>query len=151
MSFRDQPRNTVAALRDLALILGPAARRDDKPVFVDEHRSPLSSSAMTTAMYKAMCVIVGSSRAKLFTWHSARISLATHLLRCKVPPATIQAMLRWQTDESLRAYARLSMQDCGAMFDSCAAANIAAVQTTILPLFEKFDFFLALHDMVETA
>ena len=43
------------------------------------------------------------------------------------------------------------MQDCGAMLDSCAAANIAAVQTTNLPLFEKFDFLLALHDMVEIA
>jgi hypothetical protein len=51
-----------------------------------------------------MGLLVGGERAKLYTWYSGRISLATHLLKCNVPPSTIQAMLRWQTDESLRAY-----------------------------------------------
>ena len=66
---------------------------------------------MSTALYQAMMLLVGAERAKLYTWHLAHVSLATHLLKCNVPAATIQALLRWQTDESLRAYARMSMAD----------------------------------------
>ena len=60
-------------------------------------------------------------------------------------------MLRWQTDESLRAYARLPMQECGQLLDQCATVSIVAVQSTNLPVLERFDFFLAMHQMVEDA
>jgi site-specific DNA-cytosine methylase len=149
LPFREGPRNAAAAIRDLALSVGATNRAADKPVFVGNDQQPLRASQMATAMYRAMHFVVGAATAKLYTWHSARISLATHLLKCNVPAATIQALLRWQTDESLRAYARLSMTDCGQLLDRAARANIATVQTANLPLYEQFDFFLALHEMAE--
>ena len=151
LPFHSSPRNAAAAIRDLAILVGPQSRASSKPVFVGNDRVPLSGSSMATALYRAMNLLVGPSRAKLYTWHSGRVSLATHLLKCNVPPATIQAMLRWQTEESLRAYARLSMQDCGHMLDRAAKANIASVQSANMPLYERFDFFLALHEMAEAA
>lgn len=149
--FHEKGRNAGAALRDLALNVGPVARMNSKPVFVDCAGRAVTAPVMAAAMYAAMSMLVGPERAKLYTWHAARVSLATHLLKCKVAPATIQAILRWQTDESLRAYARLSMEDCAQYLDRAANATIAAVQTPNMPIYERFDFFLALHNMAEEA
>ena len=149
LPFHDVARNAPAAIRDLALKVGRDKRQASNPVFVGNDGAPLPSRSMASAMYLAMSYLVGGARAKLYTWHSARISLATHLLKCKVPAATIQALLRWQTDESLRAYARLSTEDCGNMLDRAAKVSIASVQSGNLPLYERFDFFLALHEMAE--
>jgi hypothetical protein len=90
-----------------------------------------------------MVEIAGQQRAKLYTWHSPRIYLATHLLSCNVKPAVIQALLRWQTDESLRAYAKPSMQDSARMLDRVAETPIAAIQSPNMPIYEQFDFFRA--------
>ena len=149
--FRSKMRNAAAALRDLALLVGHAARATGKAVFVGNSKQPLVASSMATAMHKAMSMVVGPQLAKLYTWHSARISLATHLLKCNVPPATIQALLRWQTDESLRAYARLSMQSSAKLLDQCSSSNIASVQTGNMPIYEHFEFFLAMHRMTDEA
>jgi hypothetical protein len=98
-----------------------------------------------------MVHVVGAGSANVFTWHSSRIYLATHLMRCNVPTATIQAMLRWQTDESLRAYARLDMAASGNMLGRAAAVKVAAIQTGNLPIYERFDFFLALDALADAA
>ena len=118
-------------------------------MFVDDGGQAVTAPVMAAAMYSAMSMPVGPQRAKLYTWHAARVSLATHLLKCKVAPATIQAILRWQRDESLRHYARLSMEDCAQYLDRAANATIAVVQTPNMPIYERFDFFLAMHNMAE--
>jgi hypothetical protein len=92
--FHELPRNAAAALRDLALDVGLSSRGPGSPVFVDQTGSPVRCVDMATTLYRAMTLIVGPVRAKLYTWHAARVSLATHLLKCKVQPSTIQALLR---------------------------------------------------------
>ena len=87
--------------------------------------------------------------AKLFTWHSARIFLACALSAAKVDDNKIQMMLRWQTKESLRVYARMGMADYGALLERAGNANVSSVQTANLPLMEQFDLFLALHRALE--
>ena len=104
---------------------------------------------MAAAMYRAMTAIVGPERAKLFTWHSGRISLATLLYQCEVKPTTIQSMPRWQTEESLRTYCRLGMADNGSMLDRAAEAAVAAIQTSNIPVYEQFQFFTILNSMVK--
>ena len=71
------------------------------------------------------------------------------LYQCKVKPATIQAMLRWQTEESLRTYCRLGVADYGSMLDRAAEASVAAVQTSNIPVHEQFQFYVAMNAMVE--
>ena len=132
LPFHSAERNAAAAVAELALDVGSELRRPGRPVFVTSNGAAVKGAQMASAMYKAMSLLVGAERAKLFTWHSARISLATHLLRCKVNPATIQAILRWQTDESLRAYARLYDglctlvgPGCRCLYCNCANALLA--------------------------
>jgi hypothetical protein len=52
--FRVKARNAAAALRDLALLVGVAARAPGKAVFVGNSRQPLVAASMASAVYKAM-------------------------------------------------------------------------------------------------
>jgi len=152
LHFRDEPRNAAAALQQLALAVGPAFRcsATAHAVFVGNNRVPLTCSSMAAALYKAMCAVTGSSEsAKLYTWHSFRSYLATALYAANVKPDTIQAMLRWQTEESLRAYRRLSRQMTTKHLESAAMAVVSSVQTANVPLYEEFQLFLAMQEMVD--
>ena len=149
LPFHALPRNAVATVRDLSLQVGATTRQPNLPVFVNADGSAVTGKNMATGLHRAMRLIFTPQRAKLYTWHSARISLATLLAKCKVPAKTIQATMRWQTADSLRAYARLSMDDCANMLDRATKATIAAVQTPNIPIYEQFDFFLALNEIAE--
>ena len=105
---------------------------------------------MASAMYRAMVAITGNpNTAKLYTWHSRRSHLATALYAARVKPATIQAMLRWQTEESLRAYMRLSRNEAAKHLVSAAHATVASVNTSNVPLYEEFQLFVAMQRMVD--
>ena len=108
-------------------------------------------SATESSNRPTLSPLLVQKRAKLYTWHSARVPLATHLLKCQVPPATIRALLRWPTDESLRAYARMSMSDSADYLDRAARATINSVQTVNVPIYERFQFFLAMNELAEAA
>jgi hypothetical protein len=41
------------------------------------------------------------------------------------------------------------MDDCAELLDRAAKASIASVQAPSIPIYERFDFFLALHQMAE--
>ena len=150
LAFHQQQRNAARAVRDLALAVGQQHRqRPRAAVFVDNNREPLKAAAMVIVLHNAVASLVGNERAKLFSWHSGRIFLCTALHAAGVKPAIIQAMLRWQTDESMRAYNRMSMQQYGQNVDLAARSVIAAVQTPNMPIYEQFDFFLALNEATE--
>ena len=120
-------------------------------MFVNVGLQPLKATDMTNALHRALCSLMSADRARLFSWHSARIYLASALGAMKVKPSVIQAMLRWQTEESLRLYNRMSMVECGRLLDGAAKACIASVQTSNLPVYERFDFFVALSECASTA
>jgi hypothetical protein len=48
----------------------------------------------------------GEAKAALYSFHSFRIGFARSLLAEGCPPATIQALARWRSAESLAIYAR---------------------------------------------
>ena len=106
---------------------------------------------MASAMHHAMVTVTGSTdAAKLYIWHSFRTYLATALYASgKVKPATIQAMLRWQTEESLRAYMRLSRNEAARHLESAANAIIASVNTKNVPVYEEFQIFVAMQQAVD--
>jgi hypothetical protein len=141
--FHRTRRNAAMAVSALALKVGASARKKG-PVFVDNSQQPLKARVMADAMYHWVKGFVGLEAAKLYTWHSGRIFLACALSALGVKPAVIQTMLRWQTEESLRIYARMSMHNYGSLLDRTPEACVASVQTTNLPLYERFDLFLAL-------
>ena len=152
LPFKSEGRNAAQALQQLALGVGTTFRKQisKNAVFVNDSKQPLSCSIMASALYKAMVQITGSSEAaKLYTWHSFRSGLATALYAAGIKPITIQAMLRWQSEESLRAYSRLSRHMAAQHLESAANAVVASVQTANVPLYEQFDLFLEMQRVVE--
>lgn len=145
--FHQQTRNAARAVRDLGLAVGEGHRQPHSPLFVNNNKQPLQASSMASALHHAVSTLVGSNRAKLFTWHSGRIYLCTALHAAGVKPHVIQAMLRWRTDESMCAYNRMSMQQYVRNVDSAAKAIIAAVQSPNRPIYEQFQFFVAMNKM----
>ena len=58
-------------------------------------------------------------------------------------------MLRWQTEESLRAYMRLSRNEAARHLESAANAIIASVNTKDVPVYEQFQIFVAMQQAVD--
>ena len=58
-------------------------------------------------------------------------------------------MLRWQTEEGLRAYMRLSRTEAAKHLNGAANAIAASVNTANVPLYEDFQLFVAMQQMVE--
>ena len=76
---------------------------------------------------------VGAAAAGRYSWHSARIYLACSLLAAGATSAQIQALCRWQTEDSLRIYARLNPQHYRALLDAAGRADVSSVTTASLP------------------
>ena len=113
------------------------------------NKQPLQTRHMASAMHHAVAQLVGSARTKLFNWRSGRIYLCTALHVAGVKPSVIQAMLRWQTNGSMRAYNMMSMLQYGKNVDLAAKAVVASVLSPNLPMFEQFQFFVAMNEMAE--
>jgi hypothetical protein len=116
-------------------------------MFTSNSGGPLKGDVMATALFRMVSSFMPAEAAKLFTWHSARVYLATALHAAGVRPGVIQAMLRWQTEESLRLYMLLSMDKAAEHLDNAAKANVASVRSSALPIFEQFDLFVALNEL----
>ena len=43
------------------------------------------------------------------------------------------------------------MDDCAELLERAAKASIASVQAPNIPIYERFDFSLALHEMAEAS
>ena len=67
-----------------------------------------------------------------YSWHSARIFLATALLASNASRAQIQALCRWQTEESLNIYACLGASQYGQLVGNALATRIDAARATTL-------------------
>ena len=70
--------------------------------------------------------------AKLYSWHSARIFLACSLLASNASRAQIQALCRWQTEESLNIYALIGEEQYSRLIVQAMATNIDAGRASTL-------------------
>tara|TARA_B110000046_G_scaffold146920_1_gene154417 strand:+ start:164 stop:1759 length:1596 start_codon:yes stop_codon:yes gene_type:complete len=110
------------------------AARESMPLFADECGLPFTHSVMDTLLHHMLVHCFGAAAAKVYSWHSMRIGLATALKAAKVPDDVIQMICRWTNPDSLRAYARHGQSlhiDC---VDRAEAAIIDTVQSSSVPL-----------------
>jgi hypothetical protein len=77
--------------------------------------------------------LIGKVNASKYSWHSARIYLACSLLAAGASHAQIQALCRWQTEDSLRVYARLNPGDYAAWISKAFARRAESTTTRNLP------------------
>ena len=107
----------------------------------------LTQTFMKARLHQMLRTLLPPTHLKHYTWHSFRSGLACMLLAANCKLATIQAMLRWRSEESLRAYARLDPSTYSNLLDRTERSCVTSVQTSNLPLTKQFDLFLSLQQI----
>ena len=123
-------------LAHLELVLPSVGEaRKVAPLISPDGLEPFRGSQLDTALRALLSRPggVGASNAHNYSWHSARIYLACALLAAGATHAQIQALCRWQTEDSLRIYARLNSGKYASLLNAAAAADVSSVSTAALP------------------
>jgi hypothetical protein len=76
-----------------------------------------------------------------YSFHSFRVGFACALLAAGCPPATIQALARWSSAESLAVYARLNPSDYAGWVSKAMLQRTNSVTTRRLPPVPIIDDF----------
>ena len=124
--------NAAAALAELELFYAvqSAADRRKTPLFLDNQARPITGSEADRWILKALEVIRSPVK---YSWHSFRVALACSLLASGASHAEIQALCRWQSEDSLRIYARMSQPHYQTLLRAAYGADISQVQPHTLP------------------
>ena len=109
------------------------AVRANMPLISPDGIQPFKASQLDAALKSLLTKALGAHAASLYSWHSARIYLACALLASGASNAQIQALCRWQTEDSLRIYARLNADKYHALLKAAASANVLSVSVASLP------------------
>ena len=103
------------------------------PLISADNRQPLAAGQLDRMLQLILGRVVGKANASKYSWHSARIYLACSLLAAGASVAQIQALCRWQTEDSLRVYARLNPGSYDKLLTRAASADVLSVSVASLP------------------
>ena len=110
-----------------------ASARAHVPLISPDGARPFAGAALDAALLAILTLLLGRTGASLYSWHSARIYLACALLAAGATGPQIQALCRWQSEDSLRVYARLNAERYDSLLSSAATASVHSVSTASLP------------------
>lgn len=131
--FRKVPGNAAWAVQQMEIRVPVTAARKDTPLFAVDGEA-VSYSWVEGRLQRALLHIKGDPEvARRYSVHSFRVYLACALLACGASEARIQALCRWQTNQSLAIYARLNDREYAAWLDRAATADVSSVRTRNLP------------------
>ena len=145
LPFDNSATSAAASIRDIELetpCRGSARRQ--VPLFATETGRPFIYSTLHGALRQLLTALFGARVASTISWHSIRIGLACALLRAGCPPAIIQLICRWASEQSLRVYARIGTNLHIEWTDKAAQANVDAVQVGNLPRLDNSTEYAAL-------
>ncbi len=74
-----------------------------------------------------------------------RVRLARKLKAANCDNPTIQALVRWNTDNAIGIYARYERDDCWNLLRQADAQDATSVQFTALPEIDEMQRVLAIH------
>ena len=143
--------NAARALRDLEL-MAPCAPQDRKstPLFVNTQSKLCFTYGELDGVLTALLteVLPLAALAKQYTWHSFRVYLCTALFAANpgISHGYVQAMLRWQTDQSIKDYHRLDYSMYSKLLGSASSVrNMQAITTpNVMPVCDLPDDHLRL-------
>ena len=120
---------------------------DTVALFTTDEGLPLAGFQLDTALANMLGDRLPRDTAKLYTWHSARIFLATMLLEANASHAQIRALCRWQTDNSIAIYARLNSLKYKSLLDAAMQSRVTTARANnladALPFIDAADIMLA--------
>ena len=132
--LRFHSTETINAARELAReemrLRVPLAERENTPLFAKADGTPWRHQELSRTFHDIVTAIAGENRAKQVSMHSWRVYLACALLSKGASFATIQAMLRWKSEDALRIYARINNFAYADWLSAAQGASVSSVRTT---------------------
>eukprot|EP00966_Prymnesium_polylepis_P181904 4213928-Prymnesium_polylepis.1 len=135
--LRFDPDEPICAAKYLAWMeiarAVPAAQRAEVPLFVNFAFGPWRAVPLTDIFKETLLAAeVPPEHLRRYSMHSWRIYLACALLAAGASNGTIQAMLRWRSDEALKIYARINDSEYADLLAKASQATVSSVRTTTL-------------------
>ena len=119
------------------------------PLFSAESGEAFHRSALDAALLDALLLFVPRHVATHISWHSYRIRLACQLRAAGFDNPTIQAMVRWSSDEAVAIYARFEREEYWSKLQRAASLDTTSVQFTALPEVDEMQRFIECSGMTD--
>jgi hypothetical protein len=132
LPFSTDPLSAFTSLADIELNDPVIGAPDRTAMFSDDNGAPLTGHFLDRLLHGLLLRHFPESVAKHYSWHSCRIWLATALLASGASRAQIQALCRWQTDESLNVYACLGAEQYSRLLAGAFGVRIDAARAATL-------------------
>lgn len=101
-------------------------------LFTDDDGNPLIGWQMDKMLRSLLLRELPEETARLYSWHSARIYLATVLKASGAREGEIEALCRWQIRDSLKLYARMNREHSARLIEKAMAAEVTSAQAQSL-------------------
>jgi hypothetical protein len=145
LPFSSDPLSAFTSLADIELNDPITGSPDLTALFTDDHGAPFTGHFLDRLLHGLLLRHFPESVAKNYSWHSCRIWLATALLASGASRAQIQALCRWQTDESLNVYACLGAEQYSRLLAGAFGVRIDAARAATLA---EAAPFICRHDVL---
>jgi hypothetical protein len=132
LPFNTDPLSAFTSLADIELNDPVVGSPEQTAMFTADDGAPFTGHFLDRLLHGLLLRHFPESVAKNYSWHSCRIWLATALLASGASRAQIQALCRWQTDESLNIYACLGAAQYSHLLSAAFNVRIDAARATTL-------------------
>ena len=132
LPFCADPLSAFTSLADIELLDPIIGAPELTAMFTTDDGAPFTGHFLDRLLHGLLPRHFPESVAKRYSWHSCRIWLATALLASGASRAQIQALCRWQTDESLNIYACLGAEQYSRLLSGAFGVRIDAARATAL-------------------
>ena len=132
LPFDTDPLSAFTALADIELHDPVTGAPELTALFTADDGSPFTGHFLDRLLHGLLTRHFPEAVAKNYSWHSCRIWLATALLASGASRAQIQALCRWQTEESLNIYACLGAQQYSLLLAGAFKVRIDAARAATL-------------------
>jgi hypothetical protein len=147
LPYQDKPGNT-ARLVARCLQLRPEARPEE-PLLCAAPGKPFTHSFLDSLL-PAWLRAAGMSglQAKLYSWHSGRAFLCCALVASGRTTAEIQALVRWQSADSIRVYNALNPATYASHILAARRATVAGIKGAHMPLIDSLDMAFVMQQQL---
>ena len=145
LPFNEDPLSAFSSLADIELNDPISGEPSQTALFTADDGLPFTGHFLDRLLHGLLLRHFPEAVARHYSWHSCRIWLATALLASGASRAQIQALCRWQTDESLNIYACLGAQQYSHLLSGAFEVRIDAARATTLA--EAIPF-ICRHDVI---
>ena len=111
--------------------------RKNTPLYTIDPVTSLDHETADALFHGLAVAALGEEVAATLSLHSGRVWLACALLERGESPATIQAMCRWRSPESVKVYARMTAENYAGLLCLAMKANVDASLVRSLPTLDS--------------